>query len=146
VAEPTTTAVEAKVALKAGLEALPGLTGTQISWSYPSKPQAEMIVLGNIDDSDQEPGSLGNMTREESYSIAVIVNVLKKASAEVVATRAVELAGEVKRYLDANPDLGVERIKWAGVTAQPIREAISGDGRMAEIPLKVTVEARLPRS
>ena len=145
-AEPTTTAIEAKVALKAGLEALAGLTGVQISWSWPTKPQAEMIVLGNIDDSDQEPGSLGNRTRDESYSIAVIVNVLKKASAQVVATRAVVLAGEVKRYLDANPSMGVTRIKWAGVTAQPIREAISGDGRMAEIPLRVSVEARLPRS
>jgi hypothetical protein len=138
--------VLAKAALVSGLQALPGLAGVRVTWGFEAKPPAEVIIVGRIDPNSQDPANLGNLEREENYLIHVTVNVLAKKSQEWVETRAVELAGEVKRFLDADPSLGLPRVVHAAVSEQGLRDAVTGNGRMAEIPMRVSVKARLPRS
>ncbi|MCB0864756.1 MAG: hypothetical protein KDB58_03495 [Solirubrobacterales bacterium] len=136
----------AKEALIALLQSDADLVGVQIAWSHPAgNMQRRAVIVGNSRRMRQEPGPpLGRGTREAYWRLEVAANVLHKGKAEDAAAQAVELAAAVERVVAANTDLGIPAtILYAHVTDADLVETIRDGAREAEIPLDVTVRARL---
>ena len=108
----------AKEALIALLQSDADLVGVQIAWSHPAgNMQRRAVIVGNSRRMRQEPGPpLGRGTREAYWRLEVA----------------------------ANTDLGIPAtILYAHVTDADLVETIRDGAREAEIPLDVTVRARL---
>lgn len=123
------------------------LAGVQVGWGHPGKRIAkETVYVADIPEHEQRADKLGDVTRGETFEIAVVVNVMRKASQQVVSTRADELACDVERVVRENAQLGLTaQIHLAEVISAPLREAVYGDGRMAESPMRVRITSRSRR-
>lgn len=146
------TQAEAMLAAKEALIGLlrdsdePALQGVQIAWSHPgAKIEVSTVIVGNSRRDYQRPGPpLGAGTREASWRIECAVNVLRKDGPEATAAAASDLAAAIERVVAANTELGIpEVLLYAQVTAAELIESARDRDREAEIPLEVSVRARL---
>jgi len=136
----------AKEALIGLLRADDALQGVQIAWSHPKRMERSTIIVGNSRRDFQKAGPpLGTGQRDASWRIELAVNVLKKGSPEATAAAAVELAAAVERVVAANTELGIPEtgIYSAQVTDGDLIESRRDADREAEIPLDITIRARL---
>ena len=136
----------AKEALIALLQSEADLAGVQIAWSHPAcNMQRRVVIVGNSRRVRQEPGPpLGRGSREAYWRLEVVANVLHKGKAEDAAAQAVELAAAVEKAIAENTELGIPAtILYAQVTDADLIESVRDGAREAEIPLDVTIRARL---
>lgn len=146
------TQAEAMVAAKAAVIGLlegsaeAALQGVQVAWSHPGAAiEKSTVIVGNSRRDYQKAGPpIGRGTREASWRLELAVNVIKRGGVEETARAASEIAAAVEREIAANTELGIpETILYAGVTDADLLEGARDKSREAEIPLEITVRARL---
>ena len=98
----------AKRALTVLLAAHPGLADVQVTRGHPGDVvERELVMVGGTAVAEQNPRSLGGARRDETYSIAVVVQVKESGSSvEDASERAYALLGHVEDAVRAEPTLG----------------------------------------
>lgn len=131
----------AKAGLLALLAARPALSTVQRSWGHPGELiEKESVLLLGVQSSEQ-PAQLGQLARDETYSLTVAVCVHQDGDdAQAVEQRAWALAAEVEAAVHDDRTLSGALTGWAGVTAMAQDAFIESGGRTAEVVL--TIECR----
>lgn len=140
---PAPTVPDAKSALLAALRARPGLQGVQVEWSHPGKGiRAETIYFGETV-YGQRAARLGNRTRQEDYTLELVVTVEKAGDqAEACERRCWELLAEIEDELRSNADLD-GLVDVAQYQASPVRNFVGASKRVSESVVSIGVESEL---
>lgn len=132
------------LALREGLDGVGVMTG---ELSGANKPPREGILLAGVETMGQEWESIGDMDREERFSIGWSIWAIKPGSGESVirATRrrAFALLAEVETHLRENPDLNF-LIRVAEVKPTLMWQDAHDSGRVCQIEGVIDVTADLP--
>jgi len=118
----------------------------QLSWGTPKVLEREHIVLGDVNNSDQEWAGIGDRRRNEDYRIEIWVGVSKAGdSQEEATTRAVELFGVVETVLRANSNLSaaIPAGQWAEIRSPSLTEYPTDGGFAAFVGSEIRVKARI---
>ena len=135
----------AKAALKTRLAARANLKTVQISYGPPiPNPGREFIWLADAPDS-QHDVFLGQMKREEEFTLQAIVSVLREGVDQQSATeRAYALVDEIHADLNTDPTInGALANGWARITATPLTELANDTAREARVVVEITCHARI---
>jgi len=144
-----TTLIAFKQALKAALEARPGLAGATVNYQYPSTNiTGEDIWLDRAESDNRIPVMrAGTKKVDEDYTVTLFIQVLKTQGEgqEAADLRALALLTEVQQLLAETPQLTSD-IQWAQVTGWehfvgPFEGKDSARGSRFEV--RVAVRARL---
>lgn len=113
----STNAIAVKVALKALIDGLPGLTDTQRTYGTPSNFEKLWVSVGKVQWARSEWET--NRSREETFTIDVCVSVVHSAGdAESVETQAVALAAHIEDAVKANPQIDNPKVVTSGFKPQ----------------------------
>lgn len=122
------------------------LAGVQITYGFPAGHiQDDLIWLGDATPSTQEPVFLGRNSRNEDYTLALLVRSRRRTSTQQTVTeRAFTIAGVIESLLRTDPSVG-NVVRTAIVTSMGLTELASDDGldRMAIVPVLVNVNNRI---
>lgn len=122
------------------------LANVQVTYGFPAAHmQDEFIWLGDVTPSQQEPVFLGRQSRNEDYTLELLVRVRRRtASQQTVTERAFAIAGVIETLLRTDPSVG-NVVRTAIVTSMGLNELVSDDGmdRMAIVPVLVNVQNRI---
>lgn len=144
----TSSAHAFKNAFVDGLLGRPALAGVQVvSAPLTSKDAArESIQLGDID-GEQSWAALGRLSRNEKYTVDVMLWVLRPGSGEEVfrdvRARAFALLAEVETFLREDPTLG-GAAQVSAVRGVEVTEGANPEGRVCRVDFQVAVEKWLP--
>lgn len=118
----------------------------QLSWGAPRSLERECVILGGVDNSDQEWAGIGDRRRNEDYRIWLWVGVDKAGDSQEDATvRAVELFAVVETVLRANSNLGgsLPAGQWAEMKSPSLVEFPTDGGYAAIVQSEIRVKARI---
>jgi len=130
-----TTAFDASRKIYTLLNAASGWGQATVSWGYPGDSAgAEIVWVGGIEGGEQTTQSLGQRARDESYTVAVYVDVAQRTRDPYdVNERAAELVRHVEEIVHDSPTLDGVVNKWAVVDgvdtiveAQPVTDTAYG--------------------
>ena len=129
------------------LQSEDALRNVVVSWGWPHSPAREMVILGDVADSEQSWLGLGNRSKEERYTLEVYARVEVAGSDQRPATtRAYALASVIEEAVkdDITVEGSVGQVSFAGAN---LEETVSeGDqSRISVVVCKLAVIARLPR-
>lgn len=137
-----------KAALLTQLQARANLATVQVTYGWPSggvdgTPRKELIALGGVR-MNQVAKSLGNTRRKESYTLSIIIDVVRQGTRQQAATeRALALQAEVENQLRTDPLVNNCGILWAEFTGSEIHDLYDGQSRECRIVCSVYAEARI---
>lgn len=140
------TANQVKAALLARLQSDPALSGVQITHGhpYPNRPEREIVMIdrasagSNLGDrypAGQRPRALNVTSREERYTLDVIVSVIGAARDRYpdLEERAYAIASAVddsiRTWRDTTPSAYDGAARWVVVTSVEDREGLAIPGR-----------------
>jgi len=121
------------------------LSGIQISWGNPYKTrmQEELIIIGNARLSEL-PAGLGSDSREENYTVDVVVSIARTAreTQQTMETRAFAIAAVIEDSIidwrtEASVFSGLNG--WIEVQGMSSGEAVSEDGKTREASVTITL-------
>jgi hypothetical protein len=141
-----------KAALITRLQARAGLYGVSVTWGFTDAAgarAAEWVFVGNTR-GDQTWTQQGRQSKEEDYTLDLIVSVVRKGlGVQTAEQRAWAIAAEVENELRSDPSVGLTppyRLLQAQVEGPVVsEEAVSEDGSAVEsrITLSIRVETRI---
>jgi len=137
-----------KTAFLAQLQARPGLSGVQVTYGWPSGgadgvPHKELIALGGVR-MQQVAKSLGNLRREDRYTLTVIVDVVQMTKNQsACSTRAAALQAEIENQLRTDPLVNNCGILWAEFMGAEAQDLYDGVSRECRITCSVQCVARI---
>jgi hypothetical protein len=140
-----TTAPALKAKLRDVLAARVGLRDVKVSWGWPKAVRREMIVLGNVNESEQEyvVFRAGRKPREESYTLEVLVRVEQGTNdQEPVTLRAYAIAAELEDALRADFTVGGV-VRTAEFESGDLEELGDDGVRLALLNVRVHCKARI---
>lgn len=153
---PTSTIPAFKTALITRLAARAGLTGVQITYGFPVRPEREWICVWGTRAADPTGGTaggqrsapMGQQRREERYVLEIIVSVTLPLheSQQTVTERAFTLAAEIetslREWATATPRFG-GIVRWAQVTDMAHSEPADAQDREARVSIDVACAERI---
>ena len=137
-----------KTAFLAQLQARPNLSGVQVTYGWPSGgadgiPSKELIALGGVR-MQQAPKSLGNLRRDDRYTLSVIIDVVQMGKNQsACSTRAAALQAEVENQLRTDPLVNNCGILWAEFMGAEATDLYDGVSRECRIVCSVQCVARI---
>lgn len=137
-----------KAALLTQLQARTNLAGVQVTYGWPSggldgTARQELIALGGVR-MNQVAKSLGNLRRKESYTLTIVITVVRQGKNQQAATeRALTLQAEIEDQLRTDPLVNNCGILWAEYTGSEITDLYDGTSRECRIVCSVYAEARI---
>ena len=138
-----TTAIDAKSALKAIVDALPAFVDMQSTWGFPSRdPEKRWVYFGNIvwESSDWHT----NRGRQEKYGIDFAINIQgARSTAEEVESECIRLLELIEEAVKADPRLGGIVVDTS-VVPEDLKSWPGAGGSMeAQVAARLDVTARL---
>lgn len=130
-------------------------SGATVSYGspYPGDPPDEWIWLGSTQTADEQAAALGQLHREEHYTLEVLIakRADARATQQSVTERAFVLAGYVENSLrtwgaSGAPDpftYSVTGIRIAQVSAVDHSEGLYANKRVCVVNMLVAVQARI---
>ena len=118
----------------------------QLSWGTPRSLERECVIVGDVNNSEQEWAGIGDRRRNEDYRIELWVGVNKAGDSQEDATvRAVELFAVIESVLRANSNLGgtLPAGQWSEIRVPTLEEFPTDGGFAAVIQSEIRVKARL---
>lgn len=150
------TAPTVKAAIRTRLAADSNLTNVQITHGspYPKRPEGELVLIGRAVAGDpfgtfgagQSPHALGQTSREERYTIDLVVSVLSSARDDyaTLEARAYQIAGYIDTNLRAWQASAFDGVaRWVIPTGSEDREGLDNDNREASVTMTLSVAARI---
>lgn len=139
----SSSAPAAKAALVSLLQADPGMTGVTVTYGHPgSEMQQECVWTGMVTAAEQAI-SLGNMLRDEAYTIQVMVLVAQDGDdAQACEERCLALVAVVENVVRANVQLAGTVNQWAVIEAFKIEPGFSSSGAQRITTADVSVGCR----
>lgn len=122
------------------------MAGVQVSYGFPKSPAKEFVILTDIRDDGEHTATYGATTRsrEENYSLFVIVKVEKQTTDQEATTdRAYAIAGEIETALRTDPTQSVPNLLWALIAGVGLQEFGNDQTRMAVLTIRVQCKARI---
>jgi hypothetical protein len=143
----TSTIPAVKAAIVSAIQARPALAGVQVTWGIPHDAiSREWICVGDVIGS-QDSAAIGQQRRDESYTVQVIVNVVRPSlePARDVSERCFVLVAEIEQALRplSAPPLGVADLIWALVEKTDLTETFDTDQRTARATVHIACRARI---
>lgn len=138
-----TTAPDVKRAILALIQALPDAETWDIDWGFQRNPERSWIMLGAIEWQSSE--WVTNRTREEDYSITLVVNLKRrKATTEETETEAIDVmqAIEAQLHINANASLGVFGVTMAELVPKKLDSWPADEFCEAQFEATVHITAR----
>ena len=134
------------LALKAMLEARPGLSGVGVFTAHPGDELPREAVVVDRVTTDQSWAALGRQRREEGFAVFLVLHIEKPGAGEAIATDARErvyaIKAEVEDALRADPSVS-ESVRIADYARDELRQG-TGDGvRWAQLEAQVDAKVRL---
>lgn len=109
----------------------------------------ESIQLTDAPSAVQSWGMLGNRRRDEEYTLAGLIWVMKPGQMEPVIKaardRAFELLAEIEDFLRLDPTIG-GTTKVSELSAYPFEQGANGDGRYCQIDFEISCKKDLRSS
>lgn len=138
-----TTAIEAKAAFKAIVDALPDFADLQRTWGFPSRdPEKRWVYFGNIvwESSDWHT----NRGRQEKYGIDFAINIqMARSSSEECERECIRLLELVEEAVKADPRLGGIVVDTS-VVPEDLKSWPGASGSIeAQVGARLDVTARL---
>ncbi len=144
---PSTVWPDAQDALKAALDARPGLTGVPVTVGYPAGgPNVEHIwIAGQVTDwtREWETTAVANAPIREEFTLELYVVVSRRVRTfEEVRVRLLAILDEIEAAVTADFTLG-GAVAVATLTGGEIQEGIDDERRSGGAELRVRCEADL---
>lgn len=118
----------------------------QLSWGTPRTLERECLIVGDVNNADQEWSGIGDRRRQEDYRIELWVGVNAPGDSQEQATvRAVELFAVVEAVLRANSNLSgaLPAGQWSEIKAPTLEEFPTDGGFAAVVQSEIRVRARI---
>jgi len=125
--------------------------GVQVSSAYLGGDTAakESIQLTNVPQAEQKWGMLGNRRRDEEYTLAGLIWVVKAGKNETIIrearARAFELLAEIEDFIRVDPTIGATT-KVSELSRYPVDQGASAEGRWCQIDFEITCKKDLRSS
>lgn len=127
------------------LQARAALASVQVSYGFPVAPAREMIVVGDAT-GRQVAGGLGQGTRQESFTLAVTIDVIREGTNQQACDeQAFTLADEVESEVRTNARLGITALIDSQIGEMRLEELVADDGarRGARLTIGIDVRTRI---
>lgn len=134
-------ALAVKAAFKAAVDGIPALSQIQRTWSYPMRePERRWVLVGEI--TWQSSEWVTNRSREETFSIALLVNVQMTAATPEEAEKAAgAIAASIEDVLNQAPKI-IPTVVTAGLHPKRLVSFPSTDAYEAQFEAEAVFTAR----
>lgn len=142
-----TTALDVKKDLYDKMVAAPAFANIDVWYGYQGGEQGDIprqvVWLGEIQWSNEKPASLGNLKREESYSIVLTIRIEAPGDSQLEANQTAEaLMTAVEDILRDPRWTSIVGVVSSGIVPQLLNEGITPTGRAAILIATVQITAR----
>lgn len=145
----SSTALQAKSNLVAALQAMTGVGGllaqVQVTYGWGGRDlEREWVFLGDIAWSDESWGPLGDLQRQEDYTIHLVINVADPGFTDSDAeSRAFALLAVIEAYLRTNPFQPLGKHCQQDIVPVSCRTGNRTEGAECQLEAKIRIMARI---